>query len=712
MAALEKIRKKSGLLLVVIGGAMLCFILSDVINSSSSIFNSGKNVIGKIDGNQITYSEFDSKVKKLHQNYSSSRSISNSELVNMVWENELKNSLFGSQYEKLGLIVGHSEIWKSIIKNPQLISNPSFKGEGGDFDENKLKEYLSKIKSDNSSNGKYLWNNWLAFEKEIKESVYLKTYTDMLSFGLYKTALDQDYTKFSRLKDVNASILYLPYSSIPNKDVEISDDEIKKYISENSDMYKRDISRDIQYVKFDVVPSPEDEKKILDSITDVLEGRARVDISFKDVKDVKSFVNTYSAVPYSDKYIFNDEIDSELKDFVSTSGVGAVSQIYKKGDSYNISRIMDIRDLPDSVQASHIVLSHKELRNSVNVRTKSEAKSLADSLLKVLERDSSKFNSFVKGFSDDPNKESNNGDIGWFRYGMTNLEFNDFCFLNKKNEIGVVKTPMGFHIIRIDQQKDFKKAFKIANVSMDIFPSEITENDIYSKAMDFKNKSNNIDEFLSTSESQKLKVEVVEGLSKMEYNLPGIGKQREVIRWAFNGDTKFEQVKLFNSENSYIIAVISGINDKEVARVEDVRSEVSSILRKNKKSKILEDKLIDQIKKGSNDLKGISSSLGESEIDVNINLFDSNIVTDIGNEPKVVGAVIGMEQGQLSNPVIGYSGVFLVRVNNKNFLDKEKLDDAKQVPLVSNGFKFMNFYKLLETLKDQVVVEDNRHSFY
>ena len=140
--------------------------------------------------------------------------------------------------------------------------------------------------------------------------------------------------------------------------------------------------------------------------------------------------------------------------------------------------------MPDSAKASHILIPFVgSQRTAAEVtRTEDEAKSLADSILNVVKRNRSKFAKLAKDFSSDKGSAQKGGFYDWFNYTRMTPGFRDFVFEGKKGDMGVVKTPFGFHVIKIDGQKNIQTALKLATFGRQIVASETTENVVFQKA--------------------------------------------------------------------------------------------------------------------------------------------------------------------------------------------------------------------------------------
>lgn len=717
MATLNKIRSKSGVLIAIIGFALFAFVLGDLFKSGSSILKGKQNVVGVIDGNEISYQDFNPEVQRTLEAYKQQGLNSVTQVSNIVWNNMERRVLIDEEVDKLGLNIGEDELWNLIITDQSIQNAPAFKNEVGMFDQNKVKEYLSYLRENASSNAQaaQLWFDWINFEKTLKERGIVNSYYALISAGITATDLDGKYDYKFTNNQVNAKYVYLPYSSVKNEDVKVSDDEISSYISDHSDEFKAEASRDIQYVYFKVEPSLADEAKVKEELLEVMNDKVVYDRATSTYDTIPGFVNTdndslfvnsKSDVNFDPTYYHKGILPAEVETFAFDAQVGQVYGPYLDNNAFKVSKLVSIKTMPDSVKASHILISFKGAQNAAAdiVRTDEEAKALADSLSKVLNRKSSKFAKLAEEFSNGPTA-TKGGDLGWFTYGRMVPEFNTFAFNNRIGKIGVVKTIFGYHVVKIEDQKNIGKAVKLATIVRAVLPSDATDNEAYAKASSFINANKTLASFQADAKAKGLEARNVEGLKSMEFNIPGIGDQREIVRWAFNEDTQVGSTKLQAVDDGYVAVLMYGITEEGLLSVDVARSKVEPIIMNEKKAEILEAKI-----KGST-LEDIAKNANLSVSTVNSIHFANPIIPGAGREPKVVGVMFGSKQGVVSNPIVGETGVFVVEVTSAK--------EATELPnyaTYSNKLKSQYTsrvnYQVFEGLKNSVEIVDNRARFY
>jgi len=717
MATLNKIRAKSGVLIAVIGFAMFAFVLGDLFKSGSSILKGKQNVVGVIDGHEVSYQDFSPEVQRTLEAYKRQGMNSTTQVSNIVWSNMERKVLIDEEVNKLGLDIGEDELWNLIITDQSIQNAPAFKNEAGMFDQNKVKEYLAYLRENSSSNAQaaQLWYDWINFEKSLKERGVVTSYYNLISAGISATEIDGKFDYKATNDQVNAKYVYLPYTSVKDEDVKVTDDEISDYISNHADEFKADASRDIQYVYFKVTPSLEDEAKVKEELLEDIKDKVEYNRStsttdtipgFAHTANDSLFVNSKSDVNFDPTYYHKGSLPADVEEFAFSAKVGDLFGPYQDGEALKVSKLVSTKVMPDSVKASHILISFVGAQNASPevTRTEAEAKALADSLSSVLNKKSSKFADLAKDFSNGPTA-TRGGDLGWFTYGRMVPEFNTFAFNNKKGKIGVVKTIFGYHVVKIEDQKNIAKAVKLATIVRNIIPSDATDNDYYAKASSFVNANKTLASFQADAKAKGLEARNVEGLKKMEFNIPGLGDQRDIVRWAFKDDTELGSTKLHPVADGYVAVLLYNSTEEGLQPVDVARAKVEPILVNKKKAAILEAKL-----KGST-LEDMAKSANTNVATVNSIHFANPIIPGAGREPKVVGVMFGSKPGVVSAPIAGETGVFAVEV-----VSVKEATELPNYATYSNKLKSQYNsrvnYQVFDALKNSVEIVDNRSRFY
>ena len=708
MAVLNKIRQRSVFLIGIIGLALFAFILSGLIKNGGFKSKNSQNVIATVNGEDISREDFARQVEAYQRNMGPNATTT--QVVNQVWDAKLREVVLKEEMDKLGIEVGEAQVKQALRQ--QLAGNPNFTNDAGMFDENKLQEYVANLKATSPQ----AYQQWLAFENSIAESARENIYFNLIRAGVGATLVEGEQAY--KMANNNADLQYvqIPYSSIPDSEVNVSKEDINNYIKKHSDRFQTETTRDIQYVYFPEAASSEDEAQAKEDLSKMLNDREEFNAGtksndtvagFKNVsqKDIEEYVNRNSDIPFQDKFIFKDEIRGDHTQEIYNLNPGEVFGPYKEGGYWKATRMLDTKEMADSAKASHIMISWKGLQTAAGTeRTKNEAKQLADSLANVVKKDPSKFEELAKTYSQDPGSAAKGGDLGWFRPGMMVGDFNDFVFSHDKGEVGVVETNFGYHVIKVEDKTDKKKAVKIATIARDIEPSEKSLNDLFTEVTKFEMAAKDKG-FTDVAKTDNYDVKTVRDMKVLDENIPGVGSQRRIVQWAFQDDVDKGTIKRFETSNGYVVAQLTAINEKGLMTPENASATVTPILQKEKKAKLIKDKItetsLDQIAKNHN----VSVQTANA-----VNL-DNPTLAGAGREPEVVGAAFSLDKGQVSKPIAGDKGVYVVKLEELHKAPEMKNYKGFALKETAQRRQTVNT-RVFEALKNNADIKDNRARFY
>ena len=338
-------------------------------------------------------------------------------------------------------------------------------------------------------------------------------------------------------------------------------------------------------------------------------------------------------------------------------------------------------------------------------RTEAQAKSLADSLFKVVKRNRSKFESLVTDFSSDQGSVANGGEYDYHPYNTMVKPFNDFEFEGKKGDLGVVKTVFGFHVIEILGQTNKQRALKLATLAQTIEPSEETIDQVFNTTSKFELALQN-EAFDKVAEDQKYVVKPVSNVKVLDENIPGLQSQRAIVRWAFEKETKSGDYKRFSIPGKgYVVATVTSINNEGLSSVEKASAKVLPIIRNQKKAELIKSGLTENTVEGFAKAKSVSVKTAKA---VNIK---NPTLAGAGREPKVVGEAFGLSVDQTSGLIDGQKGVFIIKVTSKE--DAPQLDNYQAISnRLSNSTTNRVNSVVFNALKEASDIEDYRANFY
>jgi peptidyl-prolyl cis-trans isomerase D len=696
MAVLSKIRQRSLLLLLVIGFCLFAFIIGDLINQGG--FNKTSKNVGSVNGKDIAFEDFRIKVSNLEKN---GRGTSSTQATNQVWDQEVSIKLLEAEFEKLGIRVSKKHVMEVLKGNPNIGQNPMFKNAAGQFDEAKFNEFFKA----NPTQKQFLDD----LIKDAELNAKFQIYNAMVRGGVFATDLEGKMQYQKEMDKVTFDYVALPFSAIKDSEVKITDDELVAYMRKNEKRFKAEESRELEYVLVEEKASPEDQEDVKKTVNDLLSGRTEYNKEtgkndtlpgFATTADAPKFVAENSDVPYDSTYVSKKDLPAEHADALFNLPVGGIYGPYMRGDFYAVSKMMG-RKAGGQAKASHILIGWEgtQVPNQKEKRTKEQAKAKAESLLAQAKANPGSFMMLALTNSDDSSAQQG-GDLGYFAQGAMVKPFNDFVFNNPVGTIGLVETQFGYHVINVTDKQD---AIRLATLARKIEPSEATTDKAYTKAVKFEMDVAGKD-FEKTAKAAGLTVNPSVKVKIMDEYIGQAGAQRQVVRWAYEKETKVGDVKRFEIANiGNIIVKLKKINEKGLLALDEARAMLESKLKNQKKAEMLKAKA----KGGS--LQAIATANNvtvQSAVDANLM---NPMLQNAGNEPKVVGAAFATATNKMSAPIEGNTGIFVImpKIVTKAPAMKDHAEYATKIKGQTAGYS----NRVIPALKADADIEDNRFDF-
>lgn len=703
MAVLNKIRQRSLFLIIVIALALFSFVLADLFKNSDALSSKSQNVVGTVNGKDITREDFLQKVEIAQKQ--AGPSATNTQVMNRVWEQEVRQAVMETQFNELGMTIEKDQM-RDLLKNA-LATSPEFLNEAGLFDENKLNEYIINLKETSVAT----YQDWINYEKSLASNALQQNYFNLVKAGLTGTLEEGKLQHMLEGNKVDIKFVQIPFSSIPDSTVAVSKSEIESYIKEHKDIYKADASTDIQYVEFKEEATLEDEQVIKDGLTALLNDQVVYNeasklndtiIGFSETEDNEAFINSNSDIKFDTRYVFKNVLPTAVADSIYNLNEGEIYGPYKDNGSFKVSKLVAVKQIPDSAKVRHILIPFVGSRSAdpTVTQTEAEAKQTADSLLAILKTNTSKFPEFVQEFSSDQGSLANEGRYDWHPYNTMVPEFNDFEFEGNVGDVGIVKTIFGFHIIEIEGQKNKKKAVQVGTIARKIEPSQATIDKVFRDASNFEISAGNGD-YTSLATENKYSVRPVNSIKVLDENIPGIGNQRQIVRWAFNNDTEVGEIKRFNIPTGYAIVQLVAKREEGLMSVEEATVTALPVIRKEKKTEMIKGRISVST---LDDLAAAENTTVRSASAINMK---NPTISGAGREPFIVGAAFGLKEGETSKLIEGNNGVYMIQVTK--ITPAVELDNYQVFAnqLEAQKLNTVNT-KLYNALKEAAEIEDNR----
>ena len=706
MATLEKIRNRAGVLVgVVIGMALLAFVLGDLFSQGGAAFRGDRYEIAEIAGKSIPYKSFQNEVKELTEinKFSSGQSTVDAEtreqIRNQVWERMTREYIMADEYDELGIAVSSEELWDMVQGENihpmirRIFTNP----ETGQVNTMAIIQFLKNYDRDPSGQRRAYW---LYLEDQMVRERKFTKFSNLINKGLHVSGPESEQLARLNNKNVNFNFIMQNFSAIPDSEVDITNDDLEEYYEDHQQLYKQSANRDIEYVAFDIEPTEKDIEAAREYVQDIQE-------DFKKATEVKEFVNLNSDISFDDTYYKQEELSNEIADFMFSAEPGDIYGPYREEETFKLSRLNDIKYLPDSVRARHILIQPS--RRSRNIEN---AQRLADSLKQEIEQGAD-FAELAAQYSDDQETGAEGGNLGWLQQGDMVESLTDSAFFASTGEIKMIQTQYGFHLLEVLEKGPATKKVQVATLARRIEPSSETYQSVYSRASRFAGKNQSYKDFQQALQEKNLTKRMANSVQINAKSIPGLEDARNLIRAAFktkeNNIITSNNDPIFEISDKFIIGFVTKVRKEGVAPLEDVRNDVRVKVKENKKAELLKQRFEDAL----GDSKSLARVAGQMDLQImeanNIN-YNSYSIPGAGSEPKVIGAAVAMDQGQLSYPIQGENGVYLVEV--KSVRESKNITPQMLQQREMQRLQRTAAFDAFTALKEAAEIQDKRHKFY
>jgi peptidyl-prolyl cis-trans isomerase D len=693
MSIIQNIRERgTWIIFGIITIALIAFILQDGVGRKGG---NDISILGKVNGQAINKIEFEEKLEMQLQNYAA-QGVKREQLIGYLWNQEVDRLLLKDEENKLGLSVGTKELSDVLFGNESPFKQEFTDQSTGEFKVNDAKQAVAQIKK--SKNIEQINQIEKIYIEPSVENRLRNKYQVLVVKGVQvpKWLSEKQYADANSIASI--SFVGIPYTTIVDADIKVSDDDIASYIKENAASYQvEETSRSISFLGFSSAPSAADSTTARNDIESYKQ-------DFKNSSETGKYLNKVGTeIPYYDSYISKRSIQIPQKDSVLSVGVGGVYGPYVDGTNLTIAKVLGVKQWPDSASVRHILIATMNPQNGQQVREDSVAKKLADSISLAI-RGGASFEEMVTKYSDDAGSKTTGGKYEMFPQAKMTPAFNDFSFDNPVGAKAVVKTDFGYHYMEVLKQTAKGPAYKIAYLSKTIMPSNETINAASTAAAQFASGSKDIKSFNAAAVKLNKQVIPSTGIKANDFDIPGIGAARNIVRWVYENDIN-DVSEPFELGDNYVVAVITSEEKEGLASITAVRPQVEGVIRDKKKAdKIkttLKGKTLEEIATNVNSVVQRADSIG----------FGFSMISGLGNEPKLVGAAFNKALiNKVSDPIAANSGVFSISVNgiSAKQADQDPVFFKDELLDRTRGMMFRS----VSSFKKIAKIEDNRSKVY
>ena len=713
MAALGKVRSKGVLLICIISLGLFAFIAEEAFRSCESSSNDARQQVGEVLGEKISVTDFQklvdeyTEVIKMQQGQENLNEDQLNQVKDMVWNTYVQTKLVENEAKKLGLTVTDTELQNVLIEgtNPMLMQTPFFNQQTGRFDANALKKFLAEYKTQGKTNPQLakqyetIYKYWTFIEKSLRQQLLAQKYQGLFAHCLLSNKVEAQMAFNDQNEESQIKLAALPYSSIDDNKVQISDADLKAKYDEVKGRFKQYVeSRDIKYIDVQVKASASDRAALQKEF-------AAYDTELASAADPSDLVHkSGSLISYLGVPVSKDAFPNDIAQRLDSMAVGSTSKVVEnKGDNtLNIIKLVAKQQFPDSVQFRQIQVAGANAQ---------ETAKRADSIYTAL-KSGADFDVIAK-------KYGQTGEKAWLTtrqyQSAPSLDKNTKDYINSLNTMAVnevknIALTQGNLIVQVVDRKAVISKYTAAVIKKNITFSKDTYNAAFNKFSSFVSANLSAEDLVKNAAKAGFTVQERKDVTTAEHNLAGIRSTREAMRWLFEAKKGAVSPLYECGDNDHmLIVMLNNINNVGYRSLEDaqVKEYVKGEVMKDKKAEMLLAKL--------NGVKSVDAAKGKGATIAAVNqvTFAAPVfVAAAGaSEPALSGAVAATAKGKFCKaPVKGNAGVYVFQVVNKTkrpgkFDAATMMQQLRQKEMQMAG-NFMN------ELYIKAKVVDNRYLFF
>ena len=595
MISLDKLRKRSGLVIAAIGFALLAFLLGDLMNSGTSLLNGAQGILGEINDEVVDYREFETEAQNIDRIFNGQQDRNG--LRDNLWTDKVNEVVMGEQYKDIGLMVSPEELAGLTFGYKSAEMSSTARQFFGATAQNVSSEQLAAVIQQIHDTDPL---RWMYFENIILKERLGQKYTNLVRQGLVASNIDAQVYYNDQGAQANGRYVFMPFDA----NIEVTDAEIESYYRENQESYPQNESRELTLAIFEILPTDSDKEGVKNQLKALIEDKEVYNKTTKNnetveglrnTKDVESYINTYSDASFDPTFYAEGQLSPAIESVMRNADEGFVYGPYEEDNSYKLARLT--ARINDSIQVA------------------------------------------------------------------------------------------------------------IIEIAMDA--SEETANEIYAQASEMASVTD-LEGFEAMAEAKNVALTTAT-VQESDRNVSGVGEARNFVFWAYSENTNINTVKLDDQNNRIVVAMLTNITEEGTQNLEDVRFQVESAVKREKSAEALKEEFNTALTSSSN-IDELAKTMNLAPEAASLLSFSSNTIPD-GFEPNVVGAFYGTEEGQMSKPVVGNSGVYVVSTEGIKESAAPKDFTALKKQLEGQLHPRANF-EVFNALKELAEIEDNRTKFY
>lgn len=717
MSIIQNLREKGAWIMTAfIAFALLVFVVEEGLRNKS-VFSGSSSSLGEVNGKKIDYTDFEKKMQEVEQNAAAQGYQFNDQIRasqrEALWNQYVDDAVMNDVYDKTGLTVTDAEFDEYVANNPTPDLRQRFVNEQtNQYEPQQVKQFLQQLRRNkNSAQSKMFYEQ---FRPAMMKQILNDKFKTLYGQSMYSPKWLAEKINNESVLRASASFVNIPYNTIADSTIQVSDDEIRQFVNKNKARYKQEKAMGFDYVLFSGAPTSADTAALRDQMTALKD-------SFARASDNNQFLlNEGSAAPFYDGFIARKEIQIPNIDTIIKTPVGSVFGPYldfsfqNRTANINLAKVVAARQVPEMVKVRHILIStHQRDPNTgelVQVRLETDAKKIIDSIETAI-KGGSIFDTVCAKMSEDGTR-STGGVYDSVKTSQMDPKFNDFIFTNPVGTKGIVQTAYGYHYVEILAYRGngMVPAYKIAYLSKPILASQETADNAKSKATQFLAAAHDKKTFEDAAKKFNMPVFNAAEITPMTFSVPGLnGNSRELVRWLFN-DGKIDKVSEnpFLVGDDWVVPVVTHSYDEGLMDVTRARLTAEVEIRQQKKAALINQKI-----GNATTLDEVSKITGQPILHADSISLGTPVLSPGVAEPKVVGAVFNKAyETKISPAIAGIGGAFVVKTEKQYAVPSTTDVNSQRLFLQTNMRQTTQNSNPVEIYKKDAKIKDFRYKFF